>query len=223
MIAASLWNSRHDRAFSSGRSYLKGMDFGKSDNDRVEESARRLFERQSVFPFAIAFFAARHEISLRGFAPPNDRHQMVHGEFSGWKFSAAVVANSRRALALPPRASAQISRLAPLSSDVFVRHRDQKRARIHVETTWQWPSLVPPLQIFEINTKTRRDEHIKNCPKESPMIVRAQGITQLPQGKSKKEHHRGRYQNPVGREQPHNAPMKHQAGAKCKEPIPIRP
>ena len=79
-----------------------------------------------MFAFGVAFFTAGHEITLGGLAAPNDRHQMIHGQFIGWESFAAMMANSRPALALPPRAGAQLARLLPLAANLLFGNFDQK-------------------------------------------------------------------------------------------------
>jgi hypothetical protein len=82
------------------------------------------FERQPVFAFGIAFFATRHKIALGGFTTANDRHEMIHCQNCRREFAAAMVAEAKGSLALPPLAATQLSSLSALAADFFFTDRD---------------------------------------------------------------------------------------------------
>ena len=74
--------------------------------------------------FGVAFFAARHEIALCGFAPADDRHKMIHGQNRRREFAAAMVTDSRGSLALPPLGGTQCPSFSALAADFFFTDRD---------------------------------------------------------------------------------------------------
>jgi hypothetical protein len=82
------------------------------------------FERQPVLAFGIAFFATRHKIAFGGFTTPNDRHEMIHGQNCRREFAAAMVAEAKGSLALPPLAGTQLSSLSALAADFFFTDGD---------------------------------------------------------------------------------------------------
>jgi hypothetical protein len=82
------------------------------------------FERQPVLAFGIAFFATRHKITFGGFTTSNDRHKMIHGQNCRREFAAAMVAEAKASLALPPLAGTQLSSLSALAADFFFTDRD---------------------------------------------------------------------------------------------------
>ena len=82
------------------------------------------FERQPVLAFGIAFFATRDKIAFDGFTTSNDRDEMIHGQNCRREFAAAVVAEAKGSLALPPLAGTQLSSLSALAADFFFTDRD---------------------------------------------------------------------------------------------------
>jgi len=76
------------------------------------------FHGHQVLFLGVAFFAAGHDITFGTFASPGNRHNMVHGEFSREKFSAAIVTAAFGALALPPLGVSEVTRFIPLALDI---------------------------------------------------------------------------------------------------------
>ena len=92
---------------------------------------RLLFEREAVPSFGIAPLAAGDQISFGGLASPDNGNQMVHGELSRWKLSAAVMTNAAGALALPPLAGTNFLRLLALAPNLLFADFYEKRCRLH--------------------------------------------------------------------------------------------
>ena len=82
------------------------------------------FKWQPVFSIGVALLAARHKISFGGFTASYKRNQMIHREISRRKLTAAMMANPRAALALPPLARAQLAGLLPFPADLFFADLD---------------------------------------------------------------------------------------------------
>jgi hypothetical protein len=103
-----------------------------------------------VLAFGVAFFAARHEIALGGFATANDRHEMIHGQIRRREFAAAMMADADGSFAFPPLAGTQLSSFSPLAADFFFTDRDQKRNSFHGDDK---RLSVPSFEIYQINRK----------------------------------------------------------------------
>jgi hypothetical protein len=58
---------------------------------------------------------------------------MVHRQFLGRKFAAAMMADTRRPLALPPLALAQFPRLLALAADLILGHFNEEWIGLHRE------------------------------------------------------------------------------------------
>ena len=58
---------------------------------------------------------------------------MIHGQNCRREFGAAMVAEAKGSLALPPLTGTEISSLSALSADFFFTDRDYKRGRFHVD------------------------------------------------------------------------------------------
>src|SRR5581483_158673 len=82
-----------------------------------------------IFALRVALLTARHQIAFGRFAAANDRHQMIHGQLLRREAPAAMMADPGRALALPPRAGAQLARLLPLAANLLLGDFDQKGRR----------------------------------------------------------------------------------------------
>lgn len=78
------------------------------------------FDRQEMFFLVVAVFACGDHITLDRFAAANERHDMIHGQFSGWDCCVAVVTATSCKLLFPPGALAQIAGLLAFPSDLCV-------------------------------------------------------------------------------------------------------
>lgn len=56
---------------------------------------------------------------------------MIHGKLFRWKRATAVMTNAGSALALPPLAGADLTRLLALAPNLFFADFYEKRYRIH--------------------------------------------------------------------------------------------
>jgi hypothetical protein len=121
-----------------------------------------------VLAFGVAFLAARHEIALCGFATANDRHEMIHRQNRRREFAAAMVAEAKGSLALPPLAGTQFSSLSVLAADFFFTDQDYKRDRFHVDDK---KLFVPSFNIHEIDGKTDCSQKIAGRLKQCPAVA----------------------------------------------------
>jgi len=97
------------------------------DGDQSTILASSVFERQAVFSFAVALRATRNDIPFRRFSAPYERNQVIHREFIGRKFFAAVMTDPQRSFPFPPLRRAQLTSLLPLAPDFLLADVAQKR------------------------------------------------------------------------------------------------
>ena len=102
------------------------------DINRIQTDlqARQVFiplDGQQVFLFVVASLAGGDDVAFDGFATPDNRHKVVHGEFF-WRYAGiAVVTSPAGELSLPPGACAQNPSCAALPLYFFVRYIRHKR------------------------------------------------------------------------------------------------
>jgi hypothetical protein len=66
----------------------------------------------------VTFLAAWYHIAFDGFTAPRDGNDMVHGEFSRWKISSAIVTFTFGKLTFPPLTFSQLSCLVSLALEI---------------------------------------------------------------------------------------------------------
>jgi hypothetical protein len=104
----------------------------------------------------VTVLAARHAVFLGGFAPANDRHQMIHCQRRTWEFLLAVMTDAGPHLLTPPLSASKFARLGFFFALMIIRSRNEIITHAPLLSQTKHQRQIPR------NKQRRKNERSKN-------------------------------------------------------------